>query len=223
MPDQIAAQQFQLLRARIEAEMPAPACITVTSACERDGKSVTASGLAEHLAGAGYRTLIVDASSSKTKKRLTVAAPSSAATVETVLKQVSHTTVQKLDALGLAQEFAAGASAETVRGLVRAFRDVYDYTLIDASRLLEGNLALLFAAASDGTLLSIRRGRGAAAADSEMIRVLDSGHTKILGVVTASPAAIRDHSRRIVRSAPVVSRAHEDGIAPAVMSAVRSG
>jgi len=223
MPDQIGAQQLQLLRARVEAEMPAPACITITSACERDGKSVTASGLAEHLAGAGYRVLIVDAGSSKAKKRLSVAAPSGAATIETVLKHIAKTTVHKLDALGLAPEFAAAASAETVRALVRNFRDAYDYTLIDASRLLEGNLGLLFAAASDGTLLSIRRGRGAVAADSEMIRVLESGHIKILGVVTASPAAIRDHSRRVSRSAPVLSRTYEETVAPAGMSAVRSG
>ena len=120
MPEQIGAQQFQLLRARIEAEMPAPACITVTSACERDGKSVTASGLAEHLA-----------------------------------------------------------------------------------------------------LLSIRRGRPAVDADTEMIRVLESGRVKILGVVTASPAAIREHDRRGARRGTALSRAYEDSKAPHSLASVK--
>ena len=56
-----APNPFLMIRATIEAEIPAPGVLTVSSALPRDGKTGVTSGLVRSLAAAGYTTLAVDA------------------------------------------------------------------------------------------------------------------------------------------------------------------
>jgi Mrp family chromosome partitioning ATPase len=198
----LSSEQFQMLRARIETAVSMPCVLLVTSACPGDGESVCAFGLAKSLADAGYRTALVDINHVKShfgSVRLRVphfrGVPQPASLSSVVVDGVERYAVRdpetNLVLLSLAKESVAGsASKETVAATLNILRDRYDIAIIDAPRMLDSNLALLFAGATDGVLLTLCEGRSVASDDEATLELLTQSQAKVVGVVMISPVTI---------------------------------
>lgn len=184
------SQQFGQLRARIEATFAGPALLVVTSAVRGDGKTVTAFGLAESLAVAHHRVLLIDANS---------AAPSLArmhqpptATWPDVSRATLAVAQQRFSGLSLADErFETGTSIEAIKTAVAGLRTQFDFIIVDTAPLIKSDLAVLFSTVADGTLLTLRLGRLPSPADEQTMSTLNRVGANVAGLLTVTPAMIK--------------------------------
>ncbi len=185
-----------LLRSKIESTLSTPAVLLVTSARPRDGKSATANDLAESLAEAGHRVVLVDVQSES---------PTSwAATRRSTAHNVS---IVRMPIAATDPRSARAAIANFVRDL----RHTFDFAIVDGTTFL-GSAAGLMANVVDGVLLTVRVGRRQTEEDAVMVRSLAQSNTRILGVVAVAAERIASfESARAERFEPAV----EDANAPA--------
>ncbi len=156
-----------LLRSKIEATLSTPAVLLVTSACPRDGKSATANDLAESLAEAGHRVVLVD-----------VQSESPAAWAATRRATAHNVSIVRMPIAATDPRSARAAVANFVRDL----RHTFDFAIVDGTTFL-GSAAGLMANVVDGVLLTVRVGRRQTEEDAIMVRSLAQSDTRILGVV----------------------------------------
>lgn len=193
MPKLSLLEQFEMLRVQFEFTVPPPSVVVVSSARGDDGKAVAAAGLAKSMQGAGYETLLVNADPGA-RPIGGVAKPDSVTSIlEFGLERfVCKTSRAGSDVLVVSNEsFRQGASRESVALLFTEFRESYQYVVIDAARIVDNNLALLFAVAADGVFLTVRSGRRVCAADRQLAAALQREDAKTLGVVAIDAATIR--------------------------------
>ena len=187
---------FDLIRATIEAELAAPGVLAVTSALGGDGKTGVTAGLARSLAGAGYKTLVIDAA----------AASPGAVSVEAAAAQTAESarrTSAGCDVLSILPAQARIASALSIATLYTAVRANYDFAIVDAAVITAGGLA--FARGADGVVLALREGRPVSPADRETVDLFERLHVRVLGVV-----ATRDDRTRGTAAVPaLMERLHE--------------
>jgi succinoglycan biosynthesis transport protein ExoP len=186
---------FDLVRATIEAELAAPGVLAVTSALSGDGKTGIAAGLARSLAGAGYKTLAIDAAG---------AAPG-AVGVEAAAAlpgESARRTSAGCDVLSILPAEARIASALAIATLYEAVRAHYDFAIVDAAVFTDGGLA--FARGADGVVLALREGRAVAAADRDAVDLFERLRVRVLGVV----ATRGDRSRGTGVAPSLVDRLH---------------
>jgi Mrp family chromosome partitioning ATPase len=172
--DTTLTAQHQLLRANIESTMNSPAVILVTSARARDGKSVTAYGLAESLAEAGHRVVLVDARGPGQSSRPTPLR-SSPDIVAHARLPISASDPR--------------SSRTSIVSFVRDLRHAYDYTIVDGTTFLGASAGLL-ASVADGVLITVRVGRRQAEEDQFMVRTLAQSNARVIGVVAVEREAI---------------------------------
>jgi Mrp family chromosome partitioning ATPase len=170
--DAALAGKFQLLRTRIEADLPLPAVVLVTSASRGDGKSVTASGLATCFAEAGRRVAFVDG-----QPRMAARAPGTIQSGVTLLPL-------PLDAQ------CTNVSSQAMAHFVEQMRGMYDCTIIDGVAFAQNNSPVVLAGIVDGVLLTVRLGRVPCREDRLMSEMLEHTKAPLLGVVAVSPDAI---------------------------------
>jgi len=198
---------FEILRSSVEQSSSPPAIIAVCSAAAADGKSLTAFGLTATLMQAGHRALLLDAN---------LAHPALTAVRETGLRyemigeRVFSDPVTGVDVISFASAGATGGresmpSTKQLRVLLATLRNRYDFIVVDTERIPASRTALQLAGLSDGVILVCRAGRMPTDDDQYMVRALDNAHTRILGVVTATAASIKQFSTRI-RLAPEPKR-----------------
>jgi MinD-like ATPase involved in chromosome partitioning or flagellar assembly len=178
-----ASAEFQLLRAFVERAIPGRAVILVTSAKNGDGKSLTAYSLADCLARAGRRTVLVDATT-ETSRDIALPNPDRSRVICDLAVYVAMPKPQ----VPLSREAAAQ--------FVENMRASHEFTIIDSAALLTSEMAMAFAEAVDGVLLSVRLGRAASGDDELTVQLLDRCGGRVLGVVAASPQAIGQFERR---------------------------
>ena len=185
-------EQLGVMRARIEAELNAPAALVVTSACIKDGKSLVASSLAVSLSKAGRRVVLVDASDAPPGDRWTNSAPKlSALSNFDIASYVVSATAGEPDLLGLWSEGVADSSSgENVRAALTRLRERYEYIVVDTSPAQRSSLSLSLAAAAEATLLSLRMGRAASSSDRDLVGSLRSVGANIIGVVTTDSKTV---------------------------------
>ncbi len=195
--DEALVLQFRLLRAQIETRLPAPAAIAVTSASEHDGKTATAYGLAEAFVAAGYSTAIVNAgegtSSNASVEIRSISIPHAAAEIPLKLGVANRT--DRLDEIIMPTRATGFFSRDVIQMIVNELRENYDYTVIDTTRLLKSDLALLLTGAASATLIAARLGRPRAAEDRRMMAALESVDANVLGVVAVSEKTIANFVR----------------------------
>jgi receptor protein-tyrosine kinase len=199
MPDPSSAQQFGQLRARIEAAFSEPVLLVVTSALYGDGKTATAFGLAESLAQADHRVLLVDASvASPTLPRIhRVTNLGGHLDVAKLSRFATPVAGQHFSGISLADErLEAGMSMDKVKAAAFDLRSHFDYVIVDTSPLLRSDLAVLFSTIADGALLTLRLGRLPAAADEETIKTLTRVGANMLGLLTVRPSLIRSFAAK---------------------------
>jgi MinD-like ATPase involved in chromosome partitioning or flagellar assembly len=170
---------YLLIRSTVEAEIPSPGVLAVSSALGGDGKTSVATGIARSLAAAGYATLAVDAGGAGTH----------AVAVETAttrLADVARTVESGCDYLSIASAQARAASATTIRAFYEAIRERYEYAVIDTAVVSSGGLG--FARAADGVMLAVREGRAVTDADRDAVELFARLHVPFLGVVATRVA-----------------------------------
>jgi Mrp family chromosome partitioning ATPase len=171
--DQDLDAKFQLLRARIEADLQPGTVVLVTSALPGDGKSVTAHGLANCFARAGRRVALAG------RELVPMGPPSHSNAVRNVVRM----------ALPF-DESGAGELGTSVARFVREMRETYDFTIVDGEPFSRGAASSLLAGTVDGVLLTVRLGRAQQEHDELMIQTLDHAKAAVLGVVAVSGEAI---------------------------------
>jgi Mrp family chromosome partitioning ATPase len=162
--------QMQLLRSRVEAELPRPAIILVTSAARGDGKSLVAQSLAESFLRAGHRAALVH-----------------------LTKGVAERS--ELPEIAPAQDAADTAAGDRFEAMVTKMRAGYDFTVVDGRPLLQNSAAVSLATLVDGILIVVRVGRPETTADAAMMRTLKRASARVVGVVAAEAQAIADFGR----------------------------
>jgi Mrp family chromosome partitioning ATPase len=159
--------QLQLLRSRVEAELPKPAVILVTSAARGDGKSLVAHSLAESFLRAGHRAALVHLTRSRDER-------------------------PDLPEIASVQDAADTGTGDRVEAMVTKMRAGYDFAVVDGRPLLQDSAAVSLAPLVDGILIVVRVGRPESAADAAMMRTLKRAGARIVGVVAAEAQAIAD-------------------------------
>ena len=169
-----AVNPFLMIRATVEAELPAPGILTVSSALARDGKTGVTAGIVRSLTAAGYATLAVDAGAS-TPHAMSVEAASS------LLAESARPVEAGCDFVSLAPAQARAASAAAITAFFATIRERYDYAIVDAAVINAGGLA--FARSADGVILALREGRAVNEADREAVELFERLHVRFLGVI----------------------------------------
>jgi Mrp family chromosome partitioning ATPase len=172
---------FLMIRATVEAELPAPGILAVSSALARDGKTGVSAGIVRSLTSAGYAVLAVDAGAS-TPHAMSVDAASS------LLAESARPVEAGCDFVSIAPAQARSASAGSIAAFFATIRERYDYAIVDAAVINAGGLA--FARSADGVVLALREGRAVSDADREAVELFARLHVRFLGVI-----ATRDESR----------------------------
>jgi Mrp family chromosome partitioning ATPase len=192
-------QQFGQLRARIEASFSEPALIVITSAARGDGKTATAFGLAEALAETDCRVLFVDGNVDAPVLPRVHLVPAVATHREfsNICKYAKPVPGQRFSALSFADpRIEAGMSMEKAKAAVFDMRSHFDFIIMDTSPVLRSDLAVLFAAIADGTLLTLRLGRFPAPGDEETMKTLTRIGANMLGVLTVSQNMIKEFAQQ---------------------------
>jgi Mrp family chromosome partitioning ATPase len=188
------AQQFGQLRARIEATFSDPVIIAITSAARGDGKTATAFGLAESLANADHRVLLVDANFDVPTLPRIHRLPSLGGQVDVAKVSRYATTVagQRFAGVSLADErLEFGLSMEKIKAAALDMRAHFDFVVVDTAPLLQSDLAVFFATVADGALVTVRLGRLPLGADTEAVKTLNRVGANMLGVLTVTPGMIK--------------------------------
>jgi Mrp family chromosome partitioning ATPase len=193
MKSTIDTQQFGQLRARLQATFSEPALIVITSATRGDGKTATAYGLAESLADANLRVLLVDANPDAPvlPRYHTPPGPGQPdfARLSRYAKPVAN---QRFLGISLADDrLEMGTSMDQIRAAAVDMRAHFDFVIIDTAPLLNSDLAVLFAAISEGTFLALRLGRLPSEADAVTVKTLSHVGASALGVLTVTPSMIK--------------------------------
>jgi len=167
--------KYQLLRARIESDLASPAVILVTSALPGDGKSVTASGLADSLARVGRRVVLVDDGAASR------AFGQSADASETAAFPIVSLPLDARD---------PSAQSDTIGAFVRGLRKKFEFAIIDGAAFTRSSVPVVLAGLADGVLLTVRLGRAHSEDDLLMCRTLEPAKANVLGVVAVSSETI---------------------------------
>jgi receptor protein-tyrosine kinase len=185
--------QFQMLRARIETSMKAPYALLISSALPTDGKNVCAHGLAESLAGAGHRTLLVDLDHDS-PSALGLPAVKSFPVLRDEAGIRSHISIDPktgVSFLSLAgSELRASASTEHVATLLGTLRHSFDAIVIEAASLLSSGIGVIFATQCDAVIVTARENRSVCSQDRALMELLEREEAKFFGVVSLSGKAI---------------------------------
>jgi len=166
--------------------------VLVTSASANEGKSVCASNLAFALAGAGKKTLLLDADMRKPAQHqiyavdnglglaglLTSAAPVKKAIVPSVAHGLDL--LPAGDSRGKAAELCEGAA---MTGLVRSLRESYECIVVDSPPVLETSEARVLAALADATVFVLRLEVSRAPNLKRAVGILRGVGARILGAL----------------------------------------
>lgn len=182
--DETMNTEVQMLRAHLESNTSGPSIIMVTSAESGDGKSLIAHALAHSLAKVGRRCALFDATLQAKADLSRLALPEAGA-------RANMPVVMPLPV----DDPTMAPSREVLAQFMDTVRASYDYAIVDTPAFLSSDLAMALGEAADGILLSVRVGRAPTERDVATIRVLEASKGNVIGVVAATPEAIKDFKK----------------------------
>jgi len=198
------SDSFDLLRVRIEGAVSPPGVISVTSGKVGDRQNVAAHGLADALANAGYKTLLIDTSlpgpdTVAQKRSLTlaeIAASTPAEGLTTTLHEATfaNEAVQQMTAL------------TALRDVFDDLRQRFDYIVVETECALASSFALNVAGLANAVLVSIKKGRRLSAADEKLARILGTDERRFLGVIAVDKSITEDRVVPATRSLALTTR-----------------
>jgi Mrp family chromosome partitioning ATPase len=190
------AQEFRMLRNRIEAEIQAPAVLLVTSATDRDGAGLTAYGLAESLSKTHQRAALVTTVAGKVGHAAEVVDESAETEDQAPRRRASDGLGRagrgpgRLSIVAISHERLTTISRSNVAEMLAELRAENDYVVIDAGDLPNNSFGLLISTLADAILVSFLTGRPQVPGDRTMLDTLERSEAKICGVVMNDKAAI---------------------------------
>jgi Mrp family chromosome partitioning ATPase len=189
-----------VIRTTLEATLPAPFSVAVTSVAPGDGKTALAVGLAQAFADAGYRTALIDANPEDPAvgRTLGIGTLPAARTLETVASLRMTAAAPNLDAGSIADTgLMMATSSSALRSFAGELRGLYAVTVWDTGTVFGDSLAIQCATACDGVLVAVRYGRRVVPDDSRIVGTLEQVGANVIGIVPTGIA--KDGNRGRVR------------------------
>jgi polysaccharide biosynthesis transport protein len=189
------AESYRSLRSALlfmAIEGQRPKTLLITSALPGEGKSTVAANLSRTLALGGARVLLVDGDLRKGVLHDLLELPGEPGLSELLQERgetkgiIQRTTLPNLSFLARGGnpinpgELFLGPIFERT---LAAWREQYDYVLIDSSPVFAADDATTIAPAMDGTIFVVRRSRAGAKAVREALELLYQRQARVLGVI----------------------------------------
>jgi Mrp family chromosome partitioning ATPase len=159
---------FQSLRVMLDALLPARAMLVVSAACDEDGHGTLASGLAEALADAGRKTVLISLHDRA------AAEPS-----------MCSAAVQYLS-----------RAPKDLSEVLADLRSQHDVVMVIAPPVPKDPISLQVCRLADGVLLSVRMGRKITADDENTVTQLRRVGATLLGIVATQQEMRKLKARR---------------------------
>ncbi len=185
-------EEYASLRVTLESALTLPAVIVVGGATDKDGTASVSCNLSTAFAAAGYRTLLIDpnggtALSSELGIKAKAAPDLSLMSISAV-----NGTIKNLSTVAVANNASHTTTSHLqMVSILKDLRGMYDITIVDAGTVPGNPLALQFASASQGMILSFRLGRKPVRADRDLSDALGRVGAAVLGVVAVGREADR--------------------------------
>jgi len=172
---------FDLLRARLEVEIPRPAVIAITSSTSLDGAEISARGLAHSLATTGYPTLFIDTVPSIRGS----AKPTAGPTLEEIGRQIEPASGGgNLAVLALGDvSLQKTTSQRNIHAALESLRGKFDYVVMNTEVGVASSFSTSVVAAADAVLVAVKTGRRQKAADAQLAALLNRLGVRFLGVL----------------------------------------
>lgn len=176
--------------------------VVVTSPEPQDGKSRTAANLAVVLAGAGHRTLLLDADFRRPTLQRVFKLDSAAGLANLVMHDVDEADLaQPVPNLWVVPAGPPPANPSELLGsqqmakLIERFREHFQFIVIDTPPVNSVTDAAVLSALVDGTILVVEHGRTSYPALGQAQESLDLVGAKVLGVVMNKVRSREGYSR----------------------------
>ncbi|MEJ6542244.1 polysaccharide biosynthesis tyrosine autokinase [Brachybacterium paraconglomeratum] len=203
-PSSVQAEAYRELRTNLHFMLTADRMNTllVTSSLSGEGKSSTAINLAQVLAQAGDRVLLVDADLRRPSLAAELGLERTVGLTTVLIGDVELDDVtQPLETAGL-DVLTSGPippnpsellGSEAMRSLLEAASEAYDYVVVDTAPLLAVTDAVALSRFVDGSLVVAQSDRVKKQQLGEALAKLDSVDARVLGVVVNNaPREVRD-------------------------------
>lgn len=189
------AESFRSLRSALlflTEKAHRPKVILITSALPNEGKSTVAANLAHTLALGGARVLLVDADLRRGALHELLKLKPSPGLSHLLNHPEDADKIVQTNSLSNLSFIACGSRlpnpgdqllGAAIDQLIAAWRNTYDYVLIDSCPVFAADDASTLAAKMDGTLLVVRSRFSNARQVREAVEILNHRRAKILGVV----------------------------------------
>jgi Mrp family chromosome partitioning ATPase len=205
-PFQVGDTTFDLLRARVEADITPPAIIAITSALTEDGRELASRGLASSLSTAGYATLLLDTSLDSRS----LFSPPTGLFFDDIARQLIAPDPASgiLVFLTLSDaRLQRTTSQRRIESCFEILRSKFDYIIISTGGASD-SFATSVLSGADSILVSVKLGRRERREDAALSRDLANMGSRFLGVIALQPATIAEppitavphafsHTRRI--------------------------
>lgn len=192
-PNSAAAEAYRVLGTSVLFSPPELKTLVITSSLPGEGKTSVAANCAVVIAQQGKRVLLVDADLRKPSLHTCFGLPN-ARGLTTILRSMeapdeivfSDPRLPQLAILTSGPEEAMPAEmlgSSAMRDLMHAWREQYDYVIIDTAPVLAVTDALRVAAEADSVLLVMRSGQTTREALARACTSLNHGGVPVLGIV----------------------------------------
>jgi Mrp family chromosome partitioning ATPase len=192
---------FDLLRAKVEGDVPNPAIIAVTSSTHEDGRDVVARELASSLAATGYSTMLILAGDSKS------GAPKTADTLpldEIGRRELASASTSKLALVSIGDAVQRSTNQRHIKDAFELFREKFDYVVISAGFESQANpFASTVIGVANAVLVSVKQGRRKSRVDARLSVQLNRLGSRFLGLVAMTKSTIEASTAALsVRPSP---------------------
>lgn len=195
-----AQEAYRSLRTNVTFVLPGEGCkcIGITSPTPGDGKSTTAANLAISLGQIGKRVILVDCDMRLPTVAAKFRVPATPglsdflvghARIEDVIRPSEKYNIHLLPAGNIPPEPTALLESRQLERLFAAFRENYDYILVDLPPVVTVPDAVILAKLLDGYLLTVCEKQTEHRAVKEMLRRLKVAGANTLGFVVTGSAA----------------------------------
>jgi len=208
--------ELNVLRAKLQSQLPPRAILAVTSATAGDNVREVAFGLGRSVAAGGRATAIIrlppDGAGSPRERGLRFEVPSlpliefisvDAGPHLQVLSVRSGTALQELSVPAMRQRFAEELRAR------------FEFVVIDAGEPQNNSAGLAALRLADGVLIAAALGRAVVPADRDLVDILAGVKAQVAGIVTSDSRKLRryaDELEALRDDAPAVPALRFEGV-----------
>ncbi len=172
---------FDLLRAKVEAEVSHPAVVVITSATNLDCRAIAAQALATSLATTGYSTLLIDASSETDH----APCPVEGFSLDQIgCPELVAASTSKLTVVALGESVQRSANQRNINTAFELLRERFDYVIISAGYPGSSSaFAATVLGAANAVLVSVKIGRRQTRGDARLAADLKRLGPRFLGLI----------------------------------------